>query len=118
MIPTVLPARLRGRAQVLGGQRDQAAERALHERHHRLRVPAGGDQAGDVAAVGEPELGAAGVDQLQRVGGRAGRDHAQVDALLTVVPGGQRPVDPRVDGVGDEVEDQRRLGRVRRRGAG
>ena len=81
MIPTVLPCSSRGRAQVLGGRGDQPAKRALHDRHHRLRVPAMGDQPRDVAAVGEPELRAAGVDQLQRVGRRARLHHPQVDPL-------------------------------------
>ena len=51
---------LRGRAQVLGGERDQPADGALHERHHRLVVGAVVDRGGDVAAVGQPELRAPG----------------------------------------------------------
>ncbi len=115
MIPTVATLQLRRRAQLLGGQRDQTADRPLHDRHHGLVVPATVDLGGDVAAVGEPELRAARVDERERFDGRAGLHHLQVDVLAPVVASGQRPVDPRVHRVGGEVEDQRRLRHVRQR---
>ncbi len=103
------------RGEMLGGERDEPTERALGDCHDRLGVPAGIDELGDVQAVGEAELGTAGVDQLQRVAGAGGLHDPQRDVLALVVAGGERPVDPGVHGVGHEVQDERDRGALRQR---
>ena len=118
MIPTVLPARSAGERRCSEASAISPPSGRCTSAITACASPAGGDQASDVAAVREPELGAVSVDQLQRVGRRARRHHAQVDPLLAVVPGSQRAVYTGVDGVRDEVEDQRRLPQVRRAGSG
>ena len=57
----------------------------------------------------EGEVGPASHQLLERVGGGAGRCHLKVDALRAVEAAVHRQVDPRVDGVRREVQDERRV---------
>ena len=103
---------VRGRAQMLGRGGDQPAQGSLHDRHHRLRVAAVGDQTGRRrcrrrARTGRCEHRSTSACPSSRLGVTT----AQVDALLTVARRfrARRDECPRAPRVGNEVEDQRGL---------
>ena len=92
------------------GLREHRRERLLHERHHADEVGALLAREPEVVDVEDREVGAAGLELLQRVGRGARRLDVELDALGLVVVALRREVDPRVHRVGLEVEQQRRLG--------
>jgi hypothetical protein len=88
---------------------EHGRERALHERHHADDVAALLAREPEVVDVEDRHVGAARLQQLQRVGRGARLADLQLDALGLVVAALGRHVDAGVDGVGREVEQQRRL---------
>ena len=109
MIPTVLPARSAGERRCSEASAISPPSGTLHERHHRLRIARLRYQAATSLPSASPNCALPASISFSVFDRRARRDHAQVDALLPVVAGRQRAVDPGVHGVGREVEDQRRL---------
>jgi hypothetical protein len=87
---------------------DDAPGGSLEQGHHRSQGASPVDLGSDVDPVGDPDIGGAGLDQLQRVGGRAGLDDLELDALVLVVARRERAVDAGVDGIRDEIENQGR----------
>lgn len=109
MIPTVLPSSLLRVGDVVVLQGDQATGRTLEQRHDALGFAAVTDLGRQVDAIGDAEIGLAGVDQLQGVGGRGRLDDLQVDAVVLVVALLHRLVDPGVNRSRDEVEHKGRV---------
>ena len=91
------------------GWASTAASGPLHERHHADDVAALLAREPEVVDVEDRQVGAAGLQQLQRVGRRAGRLDLQLHALGLVVAALGREVEARVDRVRLEVEQQRGL---------
>jgi hypothetical protein len=87
---------------------DDAPGGSLEQGHHRPQGAPPVDLGRDVDPVGDADIGGAGLDQLQRVGGRARLDDLELDALVLVVARRERAVDAGVDGVRDEIENQGR----------
>jgi hypothetical protein len=61
--------------------------------------------------VEDREVGAAGLEELRRVGGRRGLADGELDAAVGVEAVGERRVDSRVHGVRLEVQNEGRLAR-------
>ena len=89
------------------GRRDHCRQRTLDDRHDPddVLAPLAGDR--EVMDVEDREVDAAGLEQLDRVGRRRRDDDVQVDAGVDVVVARERLVDPGMDRVRCEVEDQR-----------
>ena len=93
---------------------DDRRQRPLDDRHRADDVEAllAGDP--EVVDVEDREVDAAGGEQFRHRAGVAGLADLEVDAGVLVVAAALRRVDPGMDGVGREIEHQRRaLGRAR-----
>ena len=90
--------------------REHRRERPLHERHHADDVAPLLAREPEVVDVEDRHVGASGLEQLERVGRRARLADLELDALRLVVAALGRHVEPGVDRVRREVEQQRRLG--------
>ena len=90
------------------GLGEHGGERALDERHHAHEVASLLARDPEVVDVEDRHVGAAALQQLQRVGRRARLADLELDALGGVEAALRGDVDPRVDGVRREVEQQRR----------
>ena len=109
--PTVWPSRSRGLRDRAVAAGDHRGQRALHDRHHADQVEAALAGDPEVVDVEDREVGAAGGEQLRRVGRFARLADRQVDAGVAVEALGLRRVDPGVDRVGGEIEHQGRASR-------
>jgi hypothetical protein len=98
--PTDAPARSAG---------DHRRERTLDDRRHPDHVEPALPGERQVVDVEDRELGAAGLEQLRRVGRRGRLADGQIDAAVGERAVGERRVDASVHGVGLEVEDEGRL---------
>ena len=105
--PTLRPSRSRG-LRTPRSRGDHRGERPLHDRHHPDQVEPvlAGDP--EVVDVEDREVGAAGLQQLRRVGRFARLVDRQVDSVVVVEALALRRVDAGVDRVGREIEHQRR----------
>ena len=106
--PTVWPSRSRGRAHRAVGAGDHRGQRALHDRHHADQVEAALAGDPEVVDVEDREVGAAGREQLRRVGRFARLADVEVDPGVSVEALGRGRVDAGVDRVRGEIEHQRR----------
>ena len=89
-------------------QREHRRQRRLDDRHDADEVAALLAGEREVVDVEDREVGAAGDEQLDRVGRVRRRADVQLDAERGVVAARDRHVDAGVDGVGLEVQQQRR----------
>jgi len=101
-----------------GGRGDHRGQRPLDDRQDPDDVLAVLAGDGEVVDVEDREVGAAGLQQPDRVGRRRRRDHVQADAGGGVEMPGDRGVDADMDWVGGEVQDEGRAGRRVARAAG
>ena len=101
-----------------GGRRDHRRQRALDDRHRADDVEAllAGDP--EVVDVEDREVGAPGGEEFRHRAGVAGLAHLEVDAGVVVEAVALRRVDTGVDGVGREIEHERRAIRRARFRAG
>ena len=90
---------------------EHRGQRPLHDRHQPDQVEAALAGDAEVVDVEDREVGAAGGEQLRRVGRFAGLVDLQVDSRVGVEALAPRGVDPGVDRVGREIEDQARASR-------
>ena len=88
---------------------EHGGERRLDERHHADEVAALLARQAEVVDVEDRHVGAAALEQLQRVGRRARLADRQLDALGGVEAALDRDVEAGVHRVGREVEQQRGL---------
>jgi len=58
--------------------------------------------------VEDREIRPAGLQQADRIRRGRGRDHPQAEAVAHVIASGQGLVDAGVNGIGGEIQDQRR----------